>query len=272
MRSRRAGVLVGVAVLLGLAAAVEAQFGRGLFFRARLAQADDFDGRFNFCRLVYRSARVGGGGSWQTDYPRADINMSIRLSELTRTRVSFAPNGAPNHLLVRPLDDVLFECPFLMMAAPGSAWFEADEAARLREYLLKGGFLWADDFWGSYQWDQWASQIRKVFPADQYAIVDLPLDHPLLRTQFEVREIPQIPNIGFFTRTGGGTSEQGADSAEPHARFIADASGRIMVLMTHNTDISDSWEREGDDPQYFYTFGPRGYAFGINTLLYALTH
>jgi hypothetical protein len=198
--------------------------------------------------------------------------MSIRLSELTRTRVSFAPNGQPNHLLVRPLDDELFQCPFLMMAAPGSASFEPDEAARLREHLLKGGFLWADDFWGSYQWAQWVSQIRKVFPPDQFSIVDLPLDHPLLRTQFEVKEIPQIPNIGFFTRTGGGTSEQGADSAEPHARMIPDASGRVMVLMTHNTDISDSWEREGDDPHYFYTFGPRGYAFGINALLYALTH
>jgi hypothetical protein len=265
-----------VALLAVLAAAVagaaEAQFGRGALFGARVARADDFDGRFHFCRLVYRVSGGGRGGSWTTDYPRADINMSIRLSELTRTNVSFAASGQPNHLLVRTTDDELFQCPFLMMAAPGSAFFDERDAARLREYLLKGGFLWGDDFWGSYQWDQWVSQLRKVFPAREYPILDVPLEHPMLRTQFEVREIPQIPNIGFFTRTGGGTSEQGADSAVPHARMIADSDGRIMVLMTHNTDISDSWEREGDDPLYFYTFGPRGYAFGINALLYAMTH
>ena len=137
----------------------------------------------------------------------------------------------------------------------------------LREYLQKGGFLWADDFWGSYQWEQWVSQVRKVMPADQYPILDLPLDHPMLRTQFEVTEIPQIPNISYYIRSGGDTSEQGPDSTTPHARIIADDAGRVMILMTHNTDIADSWEREGDDPSYFFAFGPRGYAFGINTLV-----
>ena len=238
----------------------------------RLAAPNDFDGSFHFCRLVYQGARNGSGGSWTTDFPRADINMSIRLSELTRTKVSFDRSGQPNHLLVRPMSDELFQCPFLIMAAPGSAWFDDNEAARLREYVLKGGFLWADDFWGSYQWEQWVTQLRKVLPAEQYPIVDIPLSHSLLRGQFEVSEIPQIPNIGYFMRSGGDTSEQGADSAVPHARYIADDSGRIMVFMTHNTDISDSWEREADDPTYFYTFGPRGYAFGINVLLHAMTH
>jgi len=173
---------------------------------------------------------------------------------------------------VRPTDDTLFQCPFLMMAAPGSASINDREAARLREYLLKGGFIWADDFWGSYQWEQWEIQLRKVLPSDQFDVVDIPLDHPMLRSQFVVTEIPQIPNIGFFLRSGGGTSEQGADSAVPHARIVSDGTGRVMMLMTHNTDISDSWEREGDDPTYFYTFGARGYAFGINVLLYAMTH
>jgi hypothetical protein len=109
-------------------------------------------------------------------------------------------------------------------------------------------------------------------PATQYPIVDIPVSHPMLRMQFEVKAVPQIPNIGYFMRSGGDTSEQGQDSAVPHARIIMDHADRVMVLMTHNTDISDSWEREGDDPTYFYTFGPRGYAFGINALLYAMTH
>jgi hypothetical protein len=115
-------------------------------------------------------------------------------------------------------------------------------------------------------------QIRKVLPARDYPIVDLPLSHPLLTTQFVVREVPQIPNIGYFMRSGGDTSEQGSDSQTPHARIISDATGRVMVLMTHNTDIGDSWEREGDDPTFFYKFGVPGYAFGINAVLYSLTH
>jgi len=257
-------------LVLGLAASAAAQFGRQLF-APRLATAEDFDGGFHFCRLVYQGIGRGGGG-WDTDWPRADLNMSIRLSELTKTPVSFARRNQPNHLLVRATDDELFRCPFLLMSAPGSAWFEEPEAARLREYLLKGGFLWADDFWGSAQWEQWVSQWEKVLPPDQYPVVDIPLDHPMLSVQFEVTEIPQIPAINYFRRSGGDTSERGPDSAVPHARIVADTSGRVMVLMTHNTDISDSWEREADDPTYFYTFGPRGYAFGINVLLYAMTH
>jgi hypothetical protein len=257
------------ALVLALGAAAQAQFGRG-FGGIRLATANDFDGRFHFCRLVYRGG-FGGGGSWRTDFPRADINLSIRFSELTKTKVSFA-DGYPNHLLVRATDDTLFQCPFVLMSAPGSASFDEREARALREYLLKGGFLWADDFWGTFQWEQWYSQFRKVLPADRYPLAEIPLDHPMLRSQFVVAAIPQIPNIGFFMRSGGGTSEQGADSAVPHARIASDAGGRIMVLMTHNTDIADAWEREGDSDQYFYTFGPRGYAFGINVLLYAMTH
>jgi hypothetical protein len=158
------------------------------------------------------------------------------------------------------------------MSAPGSATINDEEAARLREYLLKGGFLWTDDSWGTYQWEHWVSQLRRVLPASEYPIFDLPLDHVLFRTQFEVTEVPQIPNIGFFLRTGGRTSEQGADSEVPHASAIVDHNGRLIVFMTHNTDIADSWEREGEDPSYFYAFSPRGYAFGINAVLYSMIY
>jgi hypothetical protein len=270
-RRRAARVAVTALAALAVAASVAAQFQRGLL-GARLATERDFDGRFHFCRLVYQGGFRGRGGSWTTDYPRADINMSIRLSELTKTRVSFSPANDPNHLLVRPASDELYQCPFVLMAAPGSAIFSDEDAAGLRTYLLKGGFLWVDDFWGTYQWEQWESQVRKVFPSDAYPISDIPLDHAMLRAQFQVTEIPQIPNIGYYTRSGGDTSEQGADSATPHARIIANERGRVMVLMTHNTDISDSWEREADDPSYFYAFGPKGYAFGINVLLHAMSH
>jgi hypothetical protein len=260
-----------VFALVGAAAVAEAQFGRA-FLGSRVATAADFDGRFHYCRLVYRGAFNGNGGSWRTDYPNADINMSIRLSELTKIGVSKQSDGSPRPLLVRVGGDELFQCPLVIMSAPGSALIEDEEAARLREYLLKGGILWTDDSWGSYQWQHWVSQLRKVLPASDYPIFDIPLDHALFKSQFEVTEIPQIPNIGFFLRSGGRTSEQGADSAVPMARGIAGRDGNLMVLMTHNTDIQDSWEREGEDPSYFYAFSPRGYAFGINAILYALTH
>jgi hypothetical protein len=265
-RSRR---FLGAAVLVAaITSTAAAQFNRGVPFGTRVARPLDFDGRWHFCRLIYQGNR--NGGSWTTDYPNADINLSIRFAELTKTRVSFTANGQPNHLLVRPTDETLFQCPMVIMTAPGSAIFTPREAEALRTYLAKGGFLWADDFWGTYQWEQWEAEFRKVLP--DALIVDIPLDHPMLHTQFVVTEIPQIPNIGYFRRSGGDTSEQGADSAVPRARIISDDKGRVIVLMTHNTDISDSWEREGEDVSYFYAFSPRGYAFGINVLLYAMTH
>ena len=273
VRTARRGIVRATTlavIVVALAVSLGAQFRRAS--DARVARPSDFDGRFHFCRLVYQPSNRGTGGSWTTDYPNADINMSIRLSELTLIDVSFAAPRAPNHLLVRPTDDALFQCPLVMMTAPGSAFFDDADAKGLREFLLKGGFLWADDSWGTYQWEQWESEIRKVLPEDAYPIVDLPLNHPMLRAQFVVTEIPQIPNIGYFRRSGGDTSEQGSDSAVPRARIITDAKGQVMVLMTHNTDISDAWEREGEDANYFAAFSPRGYALGINVFLHALTH
>jgi hypothetical protein len=263
-------VRLALVALLGGASVSAAQFQRSLSFGERIATEADYDGRFNFCRLVYDGNR--NGGSWRTDFPAADVNMSIRFSELTKTRVAFHRAGEPKHLLVRATSPTLFKCPLVIMTAPGSAIFSRADAEALRAYLDKGGFLWADDFWGSDQWEQWEFEIRKVLPASGHAIVDLPADHPLLRAQFVVSDIPQIPNIGYWRRSGGDTSERGSDSAVPTARIIADEDGRAMVLMTHNTDISDSWEREGEDASYFYEFSPKGYALGINVLLYALTH
>lgn len=263
------------AVFASTTTAAYAQFGRGGFFgfgAGRIAKQEDFDGRFHYCRVVYRQAYDGAGGSWRTDYPRGDINFSIRFSELTKANVSFGAQREPKHLLVNLGGPELFSCPVAFMSAPGAASIDDKEADNLRIYLLKGGFLWVDDFWGTYQWDHWVGQIRRVLPANDYPIFDIPDDHPLFKTQFEVSNIPQIPNIGFYMRSGGRTSEQGADSATPHIRAIADKKGRVIILMTHNTDIGDSWEREGDDPRYFMTFGPKGYALGINAFLYALTH
>jgi hypothetical protein len=269
----RRRVIAAILAVAGLAVAVrvEAQFFRS-FRSTRIARATDFDGTFQFCRVVFNTnPRGGDGGDWSVDFPRADINLSIRLSELTKTHVGKAPAGDPNHLVIRLTDDTLFQCPFIMMTEVGNIYLDDEEVDHLRTYLLKGGFLWADDFWGSDAWAFWEEQIREVFPASEYPIIDVPLTHPLFRAQFEMKNgAPQISAIGNWAK--GVTSERFEDSAEVHVRAIVDSHDRIMVLMTHNTDFGDSYEREGDNPEYFYQMSVPGYAFGINTLLYAMTH
>ena len=267
-----------VAMLLVVALAVAAgapQFRRGGRYGGRnpeLATMSDFDGSFQFCRVVFRADRRGDGGNWSVDWPRADENLSIRLSELTKTPVGLDADGVPKHLLLRLTDPTLFRCPFIMMTEVGSAYFDEAEATQLRLYLQKGGFLWADDFWGQFAWDFWEAQLRKALPASQYTIVDLPLDHPMFHTLMSVPKVPQIPSINFWAGSGGQTSERFADSATAHARAVLDDHGRIMVLMTHNTDVGDSFEREGDNREYFLTFSVPGYGFGVNALLYAMSH
>jgi hypothetical protein len=273
---RRVPPLAGAALLtiVAISATLDAQRRRGprSFEPVRLASADSFDGRFNFCRVAYQRSYDGDGGGWNVDYPRADVNLSIRLAELTKTSISVDPAGDPNHVVVQLTDPLLFRCPFVMMTEVGAAFITDEEAVKLREYLQKGGFLWADDFWGSYAWEVWSREIAKVLPPADYRTIDLPPDHPLFRAQFQTKGLPQIPSINHWAGSGGGTSERYEDSAQPHARAIVDARGRLMVLMTHNTDVGDSWEREADDPTYFYQFSVDGYAFGINVLLYAMSH
>jgi hypothetical protein len=220
-------------------------------------------------RQIYREA---GGQGWSTDYPDAELNFSIRLSELTRTRVAFDSERTPDFVVVRLTDDELFKCPQLHMEDVGTLEFEDEEIEALRAWFAKGGFLWVDDFWGSAAWDQWQSEIARVLPPADYPIIDLPLDHPLFRSQFVVTEFPQIPSIQAWRGNDVDTSERGDDSAVPEHKAILDRNGNVMVFMSHNTDISDAWEREGEDPRYFFQFSPKGYAVGINVMLYAMTH
>lgn len=245
------------------------QFGFGQRVQATIAPLRFPDGNFTVCRLVYTEVRRYGQG-WRTDYPLGERNLSVRVGELTRIRVS-QRGGEPNHYLVRLTDPQLFSCPFLMAGDVGSMGISTTDAAHLREYLLKGGFLWTDDHWGSEQWNVWTRELSKVFDPREFPIEDVTPTDPIFQAQFVVQTMPQIPNIGFWQRTGR-TSEQGADSAVPHFKAIRDRQGRIMLAMTHNTDIADAFEREGDDPAYFARFAPEGYALGINVVLYALTH
>ena len=229
------------------------------------------DGAFTACKLMYTSTRrEAGGAGWSTDYPFAAINLMTRLSELTRVRVSHDSSREVNYWVVRITDPELFECPFLIGTDVGTLAFSDEEVKRLREYLLKGGFLWVDDFWGTQSWEQWSAEIHKVLP--EYPIFDVPADHPIRNVLFSINNVEQVSSINFWRRSGGDTSERGADSPHADYRAIADGKGRIVVIMTHNTDIGDSMEREAEDPEFFAHFSPGGYALVTNMVLYALTH
>jgi Domain of unknown function (DUF4159) len=268
-----------VALLLGLAlvasAAAALQRGRrgggGMNRGARFATAEDFDGGFQFCRLVVRESPNGDGAGWSVDYPRADINLSIRLSELTRAPVSM-DGQEPKPVLVNLGEpDVLSHCPFVMMTEPGRAFFTPEEAVVLRAYLLRGGFLWADDYWGQYAWDFFDNQLRQVLPSASYPMVDLPRDHPIFHQVLDASSVPQIPGIGYWDGRNR-TWERSASEAVAHIRAINDDRGRVMVLLTHDTDFGDAYEREAENPEYFMKFSVPGYAFGINVIVYAMTH
>jgi hypothetical protein len=252
-----------------IAAIAQAQFfgGRG---RDEIVRGmPDVPNGFTFCRLMYTSVRSDPSGTgWDIEYPRADQNLLTRLSQLSLTPISRWKNGRPGHTVVLATDPEIFQCPFVSMASPGSVGFSDAEATALREYLLKGGFLWADDFWGERSWDAWVWEIQKVLP--EYEIFDLTPDHPMFSTYYNIDALPQIPSLNRW-RPGQSTSELGKESETPHMRGIADAQGNLMVLMTHNTDIADGWEREADLEAFFVLFSAKAYAVGINVAIWSMT-
>lgn len=231
-------------------------------------------GTFSFVSMVYESVRSEALGiGWGTDYPGAGYNFMTRLEELTTIKINKGPSGEPQQYVVRLTDPELFDYPFIFTSDVGTAQFSPEEQANLRSYLLRGGFLWVDDFWGTEAWKWWEYEIGQVLPPEDYPIRDVPLDHEIFNIVFEVKEVPQIPSIQWWESSGGvTTSERGFDSEVPHLRGIWDKNGRLMVLMSHNTDIADGWEREGVSRDFFDRFSLKSYPIGINIIVYVMTH
>ncbi|HET9196023.1 MAG TPA: DUF4159 domain-containing protein [Vicinamibacterales bacterium] len=274
----RAGSAARIATVLVLVAgagavSVAQRFGviEGAGAGIRVPPRDFNDGGFTVCKWMFRSDRSEPSGvGWSTDYPFGEINLLIRLSELTKVRVSRDRRGDVNYWVVRATDDQLFNCPILIGSDVGTAALSNAEVQRLREYLLKGGFLWVDDFWGTPAWDHWTSQIARVLP--EFPIVDVAPADPMRQAMFPIAEVKQVPSIFSWGGPGSDPRERGSDSPHANFRAIADKDGRVMVAMTHNTDIGDSMEREGENPDYFAEYSPPGYALATNIVLYALTH
>jgi hypothetical protein len=271
LRAGLALVLALIAVSGAVSLAQRFRVFEGAGAGIRVPPKDFNDGRFTLCKWMFRSNRSEAGGiGWSTDYPFGEINLLTRLSELTRTPVSRDHRGDVNYWVVRLTDDQLFDCPILIGTDVGTAALSDAEVQRLRQYLLKGGFLWVDDFWGTAAWEQWSDQIKQVLP--EFPIVDTTPADPIRQTLFTITEVKQVPSIFSWGGPGSDPRERGTDSPHADFRVIADTHGRVMVAMTHNTDIGDSMEREGDDPEYFAEFSPAGYALATNIVLYALTH
>jgi hypothetical protein len=215
---------------------------------------------FYFTRAVYHDYLRWGRSSWSTDCPEADQHFVIGLKRLTDIDVFDL-----QHLV--PLDDPdLRRFPLLYAVEVGHMALTDSEVAGLRDYLLAGGMLMVDDFWGSREWASFEGEIRRVLP--EFSIVELPLDHPLLGTFYHIGEILQVPNVRNGVR-GGPTWEQ--DGYIPHLRAIFDDQGRLLVLISWNSDLGDAWEW-ADDPYYPLKYSNYAYRLGVNVVLYGMTH
>lgn len=220
---------------------------------------------FTFVRIRYSSYGRGGwgGGKWATDYPDADLNFSFRLHELTSLEVD------PHGKILELTDDALFDYPFIYIIEPGGMSLTDEEVNGLRRYLLNGGFLMVDDFWGEDEWQTFYENIKRVFPNREP--VELPLEHEIFHCVYDLKQKPQIPSIHAWY--AGRLDEGRPDAEEAHYRGIFDDKGRLMAMICHNTDLGDGWEREGMDPEYFKEFAEKwSYPLGINIITYAMTH
>ncbi len=219
---------------------------------------------FTFVRIRYESygGRGRGGGNWATDYPDSDLNFSYRLHELTSMEVD------PNGKIIELTDDALFDYPFIYIIEPGRMVLNDDEVTALRRYLLNGGFLMVDDFWGEEEYANLAENLKRVFPNREP--VELPLEHEIFHCVYDLKKKPQVPSIHAWYN---GLTTERYDAEEAHYKGIFDDEGRMMVIICHNTDLGDGWEREGMDPQYFKEMSEKySYPMGINIVTYAMTH
>ena len=215
---------------------------------------------FTFVRLRYGSWRRRG---WETDWPDADLNLSFRLAQLTSLKVD------PQGKIIDITDEQLRNYPFVYMVEPGGLELTDAEVDALRRYLLGGGFLMVDDFWGEQEWSVFYQQIKRVFPEREFT--ELEIDHPIFHTVFPLDKKPQMPGIENWRRTG--LTYEREDAHDPHYRAFFDDKGRMMVFICHNTDLGDGWEREGEDPRYFQMFSEKqAYPMAINVIFYAMTH
>lgn len=225
-----------------------------------------------FARLMYppspyrRGFRFGGSGYWTQgysiwtqDYPRADRHFTPALRRLTRIHVRSVEQP------VNLDEGDVFDFPWLYAVQTGSWRLTDSQAATLREFLLRGGFLMCDDFWGDSEWDVFMETMRRVFP-DRMP-VELPNADPIFHTVYNLDDRYQVASMGSVNR--GRTDK--CEGCLPHWRGIYDDKGRVVVAITFDSDVGDSWEW-ADEPNYPEKFAALGIRIGVNYVVYAMTH
>jgi Domain of unknown function (DUF4159) len=215
---------------------------------------------FHMARLYYPAMGCAGSHGfcnpwWKIDYPFAEEHFLPAIERMTRIQV------APDSKGVALTDDTLFDYPWLFLQQPGRGWQpHGAQLERLREYLERGGFLVVDDFHGEYEWASFQEAMREVLP--DRVIVDIPENDMLMSILFELDKRTQIP---------GERHLYGRMQGPPHWRGIYDDDGRLMVAINHNIDMGDAWEH-ADDPHYPAAMTSAAYRFGVNYVIYAMTH
>jgi hypothetical protein len=271
---RIATAIVGVCLAALLVQVCVAQFRNGRFWRSRARRVTIGDRNgvpdwevdagfkqdvFTFVRVRYNSYN-SRWSKWATDYPDSDLNFSYRLQQLTSLKTD------PDGLILELTDPTLMDYPFLYMIEPGDLRFTEDEVKALRQYCMNGGFLMVDDFWGDYEYQNFYREIKRVFREREPK--ELPLEHNVFHCVYDMQEKPQVPSINWAR--SGRVSESGDPASY---KGIFDDNNRMMVIICHNTDLGDGWEREGENERYFREFSEKyAYPMGINIVFYAMTH
>lgn len=236
---------------------------------------------FTFARVIFQSDSSSGWGrgrrlGWWVDYPDADLNLSYRLQQLTSIRTD------PDARVLKLTDPALFDYPLLYLEHAGYMRLSDEEVAIVRRYLASGGAMFVNDFWSAREWDGFAGQIERVVP--NRAWTELNTEHPVFQCVFDLRRPMhelRVPTMQFWNEDFDATDLQspphrvfrGEGSEEMHVRALLDDAGRIMILVIHNSDVSDGWEREQENEDYFTHFSEKvAYPLGINIIFYLMTH
>lgn len=251
--------LILLCVLVSLAGSLYAQFG----FRRNFGPTpgEPPAGRpaeWTFARLAYDGS--SNGAQWYVDYPGAEYHFSGAVDRLT------VIDPHEEGYVVSPDYDDIFDYPWLYAVEPWSWTFNMEQAARMREYLLRGGFLMVDDFHGEWEWQQFLNGLRRIFP--DRVVEDIPADEAIYQMPFPLNDRLQVPGPRYMYT---GLTYERQDGDVPHWRGVRDDAGRWMVVASHNIDYGEGWE-QADNPQYPEPFTRQAYEIGINYLIYSMTH
>lgn len=203
----------------------------------------------SFCKeekyFTIGRVKYGGGGDWYND-PQAIPNLLKELKKRTNIKCQMQQK------IVTLTDDKIYETPFLFITGHGNISFTPQEVKNLRNYLLAGGFLYADDDYGMDE--SFRREIKKVFP--DRSLVEIPFSHPIYNSFYD------------FSKKGPPKIHEHYEGP-PKGFGIFDDYGRLMVYYTYNSNISDGWVETHDDPPHIRE---DAFKMGINIVVYVLTN